>query len=136
MDTDKAASMASSENTVIEPVEVQRQNINSSNPRGNSNIQTGVNVAAAEAEFQELSRQLTGLSKTTSRQSRRMSRTNSRTGGDPEKSAQNDEETEQFDLEDHLRGNESADREAGIRPKRIGKCHFCLVGPEKDRVKC
>ncbi|CUS08831.1 unnamed protein product [Tuber aestivum] len=113
------------EDTVIDDSEKMRQDLNTSNPRGNSNISTGVDVAAAEADFQELSRQLTGLSKTTSRQTRRMSRTHSRVGGagikiggDPEKAE--DEEGNQFDLENHLRGNESADREAGIRPKHIG----------------
>ena len=102
--------------------EKMRQELNASNPRGNSNIYTGVDVASAEAEFQELGRQLTELSKTTSRQTRKISRTQSGVGGgDPEKAGVEEEEDGgQFDLEGHLRGNQSADREAGIRPKHIG----------------
>ena len=111
-----------SEDTTMDDPEKMRQELNSSNPRGNSNIYTGVDVASAEAEFQELGRQLTELSKTTSRQTRKISRTQSRVGGgDPEKAGVEEEEDGgQFDLEGHLRGNQSADREAGIRPKHIG----------------
>lgn len=80
----------------------------------------GVDVAAAEADFQELSRQLSGLSKTTSRHSRRLSRSQSHKGGDPEKFEEEEAAAQQFDLEGHLRGDESEERAAGIRPKHIG----------------
>jgi len=115
------------EDSTMDDLEKMRQELNASNPRGNSNIYTGVDVASAEADFQELSRQLTELSKTTSRQTRKMSRTQSRVGGramgggDPEKVGVEEEGEGQFDLENHLRGTESADREAGIKPKHIGK---------------
>jgi len=120
------------EDTSIDGLERMRQELNASNPRGNSNIYSGVDVATAEAEFQELSRQLTELSKTTSRQTRKISRTQSRVagratgGGDPEKAGVEEEGEGQFDLESHLRGTESADREAGIKPKHIGKFTFFL----------
>lgn len=111
---------STSGDTIIGDLENHRQNLNSSNPRGNSSIGHGVDVAAAEADFHELSRQLSGLSRTASRHSRRLSRSQSKTG-DPEKSGPVEEEEEQFDLEDHLRGAESDERAAGIRPKKIGK---------------
>lgn len=106
---------------MVGELEAHRQNLNSSNPRGNSNINQGVDVAAAEADFHELSRQLSGMSRTTSRHSRRLSRSQSKTAGDPEKSGAVGEEAEQFDLEGHLRGNESEERASGIRPKAIGE---------------
>jgi len=118
----------------MDDYEKMRQELNASNPRGNSNIYTSVDVASAEAEFQELGRQLTELSKTTSRQTRRISRTQSRvgggvtSGGDPEKAGVEEEEDGgQFDLEGHLRGTQNADREAGIKPKHIGICLFFFL---------
>ncbi|KAI5794530.1 ABC transporter [Pyronema domesticum] len=100
--------------------EVKREDLNTSNPRGNSALPGGINVAQAEAEFLEMSRQMSGVSRT---ESRRISRTQSRRVDeekeDPEK-VDFEEEDEPFDLEQHLRGNESSEREAGIKPKRIG----------------
>lgn len=116
----RSAATSTSGETVVDDLENDRQNLNSSNPRGNSNIGYGVDVAAAEADFHELNRQLSGISRTTSRHSRRLSKSQSK-AGDPEKSAGKEEDSEQFDLESHLHGEESADRDAGIRPKKIGE---------------
>lgn len=119
----RSASTSTSGDTVFGELENRRQDLNSSNPRGNSNIGHGVDVAAAEADFYELNRQLSGVSRTTSRHSRRLSKPQGK-AGDPEKSAGDDNDEEgsgQFDLEGHLRGEVSADRDAGIRPKKIGE---------------
>lgn len=117
-----SASTSTSGDTVVGDLENRRQNLNSSNPRGNSNIGYGVDVAAAEADFYELNRQLSGVSRTASR---RLSKSQSK-AGDPEKSSGDDDDEEgegsgQFDLEGHLRGEVSADRDAGIRAKKIGE---------------
>lgn len=117
----RSAATSTSGETIVDDLENHRQNLNSSNPRGNSNIGYGVDVASAEADFHELNRQLSGISRTASRHSRRLSKSQSK-AGDPEKSAREEEdESGQFDLEGHLRGEESADRDAGIRPKKIGE---------------
>lgn len=121
----RSAATSTSGDTIVDDLENHRQNLNSSNPRGNSNIGYGIDVAAAEADFHELNRQLSGLSKTASRQSRRLSKSQSK-AGDPEKLSEGDGESEGFDLEDHLRGAENADRDAGIRPKKIGELDSLL----------
>jgi hypothetical protein len=92
-----------------------------SHPHGHSHTHTsstgvgraGVNVADAENEFRELSRQLSGLS----RRSSQVSRTRSREK-DVEKGG---DEKEQFDLEGYLHGARNAEDEAGIKSKRIGE---------------
>lgn len=117
-----SASTSTSGDTVVGDLENRRQNLNSSNPRGNSNIGYGVDVAAAEADFYELNRQLSGISRIASR---RLSKSQSK-AGDPEKSSGDDDDEEgegsgQFDLEGHLRGEVSTDRDAGIRAKKIGE---------------
>lgn len=121
----RSAATSTSGDTIIDDLENHRQNLNSSNPRGNSNIGYGVDVASAEADFHELNRQLSGISRTASRHSRHLSKSQSK-GGDPEKFVGEEEGSEQFDLEGHLRGEESADRDAGIRPKKIGELEWLV----------
>lgn len=100
-----------------------RADLNTSNPQGNSNISTGIDVSVAEHEFQEMSRQMTGpvMSRVSTRRSHH---------GDPEKGGVETESDEVFNLEDHLRGNESSERDAGIKQKRIGmlSCEFVYDG--------
>ncbi|TVY17321.1 ABC transporter G family member 11 [Lachnellula arida] len=111
----------------IADAEVQRENARHSNPNGFTRTESGVDVKSAEAEFATLQRELTGISQT----SRHLSRTHSRqsqasktkgTSRDVEKAAtsESNSEGEQFDLESTLRGNQNAERDAGIRPKHIG----------------
>ncbi|KAK7418333.1 ATP-binding cassette transporter snq2 [Neonectria magnoliae] len=73
-----------------------------------------VSIAQAEAEFAELQREFTGVS--------RASRQKSRKSMDPEKDGGVDgsDSASLFDLEAALRGNLDAEREAGIRSKHIG----------------
>ncbi|TLS23979.1 hypothetical protein PpBr36_08722 [Pyricularia pennisetigena] len=91
------------------------------NPNGTSNVGSGVSVARAEADFAELQRELTGMS----RASRRKSHASQRER-DAEKANGEDlgetssSESEPFDLESWIRGGIQASREAGIRPKHIG----------------
>ncbi|TVY28686.1 ABC transporter G family member [Lachnellula hyalina] len=114
-----------SADTVADP-EVQRENARHNNPNGFTRTESGVDVKSAEAEFATLQRELTGISQT----SRHLSRTHSRQSqasktkgsGDVEKVAtsESNSEGEQFDLEGTLRGNQNAERDAGIRSKHIG----------------
>ncbi|KAM0556987.1 hypothetical protein ACHAPJ_005666 [Fusarium lateritium] len=85
--------------------------------RRNSKIHdNGVSVEQAEAEFAELQREFTGVS----RASRRKSRASV---NDPEKNAPEAEDAEVeslFDLEVALRGGLDREKEAGIKSKHIG----------------
>lgn len=88
--------------------EAARENARNSNPNGFVRTTSGVDVKAAEAEFADLQRELSGISQT----SRRLSRTQSRqkkeiAEKDVEKTASSDSttEAEPFDLEHTLRGN-------------------------------
>ncbi|KAF7560816.1 hypothetical protein G7046_g3310 [Stylonectria norvegica] len=76
----------------------------------------GVSIEQAEAEFAELQREFTGVS--------RASRQKSRKNHDPEKgpgaAASDSDEASLFDLESALRGGLDAAKEAGIRDKHIG----------------
>ncbi|KAJ2898271.1 putative brefeldin a resistance protein [Zalerion maritima] len=100
-----ASSITDQENSLRE--------IHSNNPNGFSAIHTGVSVHRAEADFAQLQRELSGISRAAS---------NGRHGNhgkDPEKGYGAGDE-EPFDLEAALRGDLNAEREAGIRPKHIG----------------
>ncbi|KAI1406119.1 ABC-2 type transporter-domain-containing protein [Hypoxylon fuscum] len=109
----------SSNSTAVTDLEEQRETARQNNPNGFSRINTGVSVEQAEADFAELQRELSGLS--------RASRTHSRKGTDVEKgahtateSAESEDSIDIFDLETTLRGGLDAEREAGIKPKHIG----------------
>lgn len=114
----------SSTETSSDP-EKQREHARHSNPNGFGRPSSGVSVGAAEAEFAELQRELTGFSERArrNRPASVASRiTKSGVTTDVEKILSTSEITtsEQFDLEGTLRGNKAAEEEAGIRPKRIG----------------
>ncbi|AEO59095.1 hypothetical protein MYCTH_2307069 [Thermothelomyces thermophilus ATCC 42464] len=86
-----------------------------SNPNGTTRA-TGISVQQAEADFAELQRELSHMSRVSQ----------SRGRGDKDKtqledgSADSEDTYEPFDLEAVLRGDLDAEREAGIRPKHIG----------------
>ncbi|KAI2628522.1 ABC-2 type transporter-domain-containing protein [Hypoxylon sp. NC1633] len=109
----------SSTSTAATDLEEQRETARQNNPNGFSRVNTGVSVEQAEADFAELQRELSGLS--------RASRTQSRKETDVEKGAHttlevpgSEDSDEMFDLETILRGGLDAEREAGIKPKHIG----------------
>ncbi|OTB09671.1 hypothetical protein M426DRAFT_50610 [Hypoxylon sp. CI-4A] len=109
----------SSNSTATADPEEQRETARQNNPNGFSHINTGVSVEQAEADFAELRRELSGLS--------RASRTRSRKETDIEKgidatveSPESEGSVDIFDLEAALRGGLDAEREAGIKPKHIG----------------
>ncbi|KAI5464881.1 ABC-2 type transporter-domain-containing protein [Mariannaea sp. PMI_226] len=85
-------------------------------PRGSTTQPgRGVSIEQAEAEFAELQRELTGIS--------RASRQKGRKSMDPEKGGANvsiSDDASVFDLEAALRGNLDAEREVGIRSKHVG----------------
>ncbi|KAJ2991707.1 hypothetical protein NUW58_g2420 [Xylaria curta] len=110
-------SSATSVPTFSDSSEDQRENARQSNPNGFSRVNTGISIEQAEADFAELQREISGLS--------RASRVSSRRANDPEKGIKGEatgSETsgEEFDLEQVLRGDLAAEREAGIKPKHIG----------------
>ncbi|KAK0640847.1 ATP-binding cassette transporter [Cercophora newfieldiana] len=112
------ATTRSSTSSRTQNVEELREEARRQNPNGTTNVGS-VSVRRAEADFAELQRELSRLS--------RASRTENRGHvGDPEKGVvvigppSDEEEGEQFDLEAALRGNLDSEREAGIRPKHIG----------------
>ncbi|KAI1347172.1 ABC-2 type transporter [Xylaria sp. FL0043] len=103
--------------TFSDTSEERRENARQSNPNGFSRVNSGISVEQAQADFAELQREISGLS--------RASRVNSHRHNDPEKGMKGDStgsETseEEFDLEQVLRGGLDAEREAGIKPKHIG----------------
>ena len=115
-----------------------------SNDKGFSDVKGGVNVQRAEAEFAELSKELSR----TSNISRRLSRVQSRqsrkdqTVSDAEKggiATSDDSSVEEFDLERTLRGSRDEEEAAGIKSKRIGVVWDDLtvsgVGGVKNYVK-
>ena len=107
--------------------------------------ESGVSVEQAEADFAELSRELSGLSQ----HSRRLSKTASRQSTltpknvviDVEKTATtaNESDGEQWDLEQTLRGSKEEEYAAGIKSKRIGVLWVGLtvsgIGGVKNYVK-
>ncbi len=97
--------------TALDESETQRENARSTNPNSFTRTESGINVNAAEAEFATLQRELSGISQT----SRRLSKTVSKQSRhkvaaerDVEKSASTDSTDEEpFDLESTLHGNRS-----------------------------
>lgn len=90
-------------------IEGARQN----NPNGLLKDDTGVSVEQAEANFAELQRELSGLSRASCRNETDLER--GRNVADSRTS-----EDEFFDLEGYLRGGLTAVQEVGIRPKHVG----------------
>lgn len=85
----------------------------------------GVDVERAGQEFAELNRHFSAYSERSRRISRQQSRRYSSTKvNDVEKAVSSDVSSEEiWDLETTLRGARAADREAGIKGKRIGAIH-------------
>ncbi|KAI0004345.1 ABC-2 type transporter-domain-containing protein [Xylariaceae sp. FL0662B] len=115
----KSTRRPSSTSLATTNLEDQREAARQNNPRGFSRTNSGVSVERAEADFVELQRELTGLS--------RASRVSSRKEQDVEKGAQatvatteSEGSEEIFDLEAALRTGLAAEEEAGIKPKHIG----------------
>ncbi|KAH8808575.1 ABC-2 type transporter-domain-containing protein [Xylogone sp. PMI_703] len=108
--------------TAADP-EAQREQARSSNPNGFSRSTAGVDVRAAEEEFKELQRTLSGISQASRQLSRTQSRQSKQKGIQDEKDIEqaiSDESDEQFDLEGTLRGRRAAEEESGIKSKHIG----------------
>ncbi|KAK5661891.1 hypothetical protein OQA88_10000 [Cercophora sp. LCS_1] len=108
----------SSTSSTTQDIEDLREEARRNNPNGSTGV-GGVSIRQAEADFAELQRELSRLS--------RASRGEQRGPGDDIEKGQifinspaSGEEAEQFDLEAALRGDLDAEREAGIRPKHIG----------------
>jgi len=85
---------------------------------GFSRTQLGVDVERAEMEFAELNKELSAVSW---RMSRIHSRSSGHKGEDVEAFSTSDETSEEWNLEDTLRGAREADSAAGIKSKYIGK---------------
>ena len=94
----------------------QWEQIRTSNPQGIVSSRTGVDVAQAEEDFFELNREF-------SRQASRASKPTAFTE-DVEKAESSADSEGSWDLETTLRGNRTAEEEAGIKDKHIGMCHY------------
>ncbi|KAK0709834.1 ABC-2 type transporter-domain-containing protein [Lasiosphaeria miniovina] len=117
--TDRPSRSQSSDSSRTQNAEELREEARRNNPKGMTNLSTGISVEQAEADFAQLRRELSGMS--------RASRTQSQgKAGDVEvgqalsAAASSGGQSEQFDLESALRGDLDAEREAGIRPKHVG----------------
>ncbi|KAF9891259.1 hypothetical protein FE257_004823 [Aspergillus nanangensis] len=84
--------------------------------------QFGVNVEKAEHEFSELNKQFSSISQQAHRLSKHASRASKPVAEsrDVEKAASSAESDEPWNLETALRGNQAAERDAGIKNKHIG----------------
>ncbi|PKS05034.1 hypothetical protein jhhlp_008400 [Lomentospora prolificans] len=101
-------------NLEIEPATAESNHL----PEAIEGIHTGVSIKRAEADFAQLQRELSRISRAESAVTKRRT-TDVEKGGAPPSSI-TDESLEPFDLEATLRGGLDAEREAGIRPKHIG----------------
>ena len=99
---------------------------------------TGVSVERAEADFAELSRELSGISQGSKGLERNRSR-RSRSEKDVDVERMETRASQRFDLEDTLRGHREMDMEVGIRSKRIGvlweDLRVCGLGGVRNFVK-
>lgn len=91
-------------------------------PAPHYRTETGVSVVRAEAEFAELSRELSGISQDSKVLERSVSRRSRRSKSEKDVDVErvSTRESQRFDLESTLRGQREMDMEVGIRPKRIG----------------
>ncbi|KAK8029717.1 bmr1-like protein [Apiospora rasikravindrae] len=118
--------------TATADLEEQRERARQNNPYGTSDTHNGVSVEQAQADFAELQRSMSGLSRASrtrshqSHASRRGTVTDVEKG-DPEtavgsltESPVSNSTEDMFDLETVLHGGLEAEREAGIKPKHIG----------------
>lgn len=113
-------SSATSIPTFSDTSEEQRENARQNNPNGFSHVDMGVSVEQAVADFAELQREISQLSRAS-----RISSRNSRHAADAEKGMNghltgSETSEDNFNLEEVLRGGLDAEMEAGIKPKHIG----------------
>lgn len=100
----------------------QVEEVRISNMQADTSIHTGVDVSAAEKDFEELNRQFSSISHQAHRLSRQESRV-SKTGittHDIEKADGSTASDDSWDLETTLRGDHVASAQAGIKDKHIG----------------
>lgn len=100
----------------------QLEEIRIANTEANTTFHTGVDVSAAEKEFEELNRQFSSISHQAHRLSVQASRA-SKTGAtahDVEKAEGSTSSDDTWDLETTLHGDHVASAEAGIKDKHIG----------------
>ncbi|OJJ48427.1 hypothetical protein ASPZODRAFT_24059 [Penicilliopsis zonata CBS 506.65] len=98
--------------------EQNRERIRIANPQGMTRSQSGVDVEKAEQEFSELNKQFSNISYQARRLSKQVSRHSKL--ADVEQAVSSTESSEQWDLENTLRGTKDAEVAAGIRNKNIG----------------
>jgi len=112
------------------------------NEKGTSDVKGGIAVQRAEAEFAQLSKELSRTSEISRRMSRvqsHHSRKNHTTDVEKAVDGSSVSSDEQFDLEKTLRGNRDEEEAAGIKSKRIGVVWDGLtvsgIGGVKNYVK-
>ena len=99
----------------------------------------GISVKRAEADFAQLSRQLSNYDEDHRKLSRTTSRKQTDKDVDIEMTDSSSEKESPFDLEEALRGNREAEEQAGIKSKQIGviweNLRVCGQGGIKSIVK-
>ncbi|KLU92926.1 hypothetical protein MAPG_11875 [Magnaporthiopsis poae ATCC 64411] len=115
-----ANSLPASSSSTTTNVEDMREEAKRNNPNGTSNVGSGVSVEQAEADFADLQRELTGLSRASRVRSRSSQHQHDIEKAGVDLAQSSSSESERFDLESYLRSGIAAQREAGIRPKHIG----------------
>ena len=107
-------------------------------PAASTRTETGISVKQAEADFAELSRELSGISQNSARLERGRSR-RSANGKEMDVEKVETRASQRFNLEETLRGNREMDMEVGIRAKRIGvlweDLRVCGIGGVRNFVK-
>ena len=107
-------------------------------PARPTRVETGVSVKQAEADFAELSKELSGISQNSARLERSRSR-RSANGKEMDVEKVETRVSQRFNLEDTLRGNREMDIEVGIRTKKIGvlweDLKVCGIGGVRNFVK-
>ncbi|MCJ1434291.1 hypothetical protein MMC27_003658 [Xylographa pallens] len=107
-------------------------------PARPTRMETGVSVKQAEADFAELSRELSGISQNSPRLERSRSK-RSANGKEMDIEKVETRASQRFNLEETLRGNREMDMEVGIRTKRIGvlweDLKVCGIGGVRNFVK-
>ncbi|QKX61137.1 uncharacterized protein TRUGW13939_08284 [Talaromyces rugulosus] len=99
-----------------------RENVRSSNPKGLSRTDTGVDVDRAQKDFAELSQQFSNISQQARRLSRQASKPSKHEAVHDVEQSPSSASTngEPWDLETALHGSRAAENEAGIKHKHIG----------------
>ncbi|SPN99046.1 probable ABC transporter [Cephalotrichum gorgonifer] len=110
----------SSQGTKGHPFEADIEQGSPTDPAALEDVYSGISVKQAEADFADLERELSRVSRVASTGTRRRPTDTEKAAGASATDVSVDATIEPFDLESALRGGLDAERAAGVRPKHIG----------------